>query len=194
MSCDFYEFQSSLFGGDYYCRKDNKVINSDTYYRYCRDYGYRDCPIYLEQSSGGCFITTIVCEILGKNDDDEVLNNLRNFRDNVLQKNEKYYDLLKDYDIIGSMVADCIVNDKDKLNIALWLYNNMILPINGLVLEGNSEEAVNRYYDSTLAMVEYYGLSFCYENLKNNDYEYGCFNPKKAGHGLRKKKNGEGNR
>ena len=90
MSCTYYRWN-----GDYWCDKNNRSVNSDTYSRYCKGYYYDECSVYKRDDSiGGCFITTIVCDTLGKSDDDRVLNNLRYFRDNVLQKNSKYTYLL----------------------------------------------------------------------------------------------------
>ena len=119
MSCPYYTFRQN----DYYCSKNANYVNSDTYYKYCRKYDYDDCPIYKrEDSTSGCYLTTIVCSVLAKEDDNKVLNSLRNFRDNTLQKNEKYYDILKAYDIIGPKISDNINQDKDRFIMANYLY------------------------------------------------------------------------
>ena len=106
MSCTYYRWNGGSFTGDYWCDKNDKRVDSDTYSKYCRGYYYSDCPVYKRSdSSGGCFITTIVCNVLGKSDDDKVLNNLRYFRDNVLKKDECYRYILIDYDNIGPVIA-----------------------------------------------------------------------------------------
>ena len=84
MSCSYYKFSSSLFGGDYWCTKNDCRVDEKTYIKYCRDYNYSSCSIFRKVDSSGCFITTIVCDILKKPDDDKVMKNLRYFRDNVL--------------------------------------------------------------------------------------------------------------
>ena len=190
MSCDFYEFKSGLFCGDYYCKIKDGAVSSDTYYRYCRDYSYRDCPIYKHErnSSSGCFITTIACQILEKQDNDEILNNFRNFRNNILQPNQKYHNILKEYDVIGAMVANCIANDKDKEEMASGLYEHMLLPINDKISKKKYDEAVALYFLVTLRLVKYYGLLNYYYEVRNNDYNYENFEPNKAGHGLKKVK------
>lgn len=188
MACTYYEFKSSLFGGDFWCQKKDCQVDNDTYYKYCRGYSYGDCPIYKHTECSGCFITTIVCQILGHDDNDKVLNNLRNFRDNILQNNEEYHDLLKDYDNIGPKLADCIQNDKDKFEMATGLYNNIILPISNLIEKKDYDNACNKYNIMTLALINYYGLKHEYNNAKDNDYGYQKFDAKQAGHGKRKVK------
>lgn len=188
MSCDFYEYQSGFLCGDYYCKIKKDTINSDTYYKYCRGYNYQECPIYIHErnSSSGCFITTVVCNILGKNDDDKVLNNLRSFRDNILVPNKKYHDILKEYDVIGSRVSEFIVNDKDREKMAVGIYENAILPINERINQKDYDTAVEMYYIMTLSLVNYYGLKHDYNRIKDRNYNNFEFNEKTAGHGLRK--------
>lgn len=188
MACTFYEYRSGLFSGDYWCRKNDCPVDENTYYRYCRNYSYDECPIYKHQESSGCFITTVACQILGKEDQDPILNDLRNFRSNVLQKDEKYYDILKEYDVIGPMVADALVNDKDRDKIASVLYQDVILPVHLLIQKSDYEKAVESYYVMTLMLVNYYGLKHEYNDLKDKNYGYSSveFDPAYAGHGRRR--------
>lgn len=188
MACTFYEFKVGLFGGDYYCNKKGCVVNSDIYYQYCRNYDYRDCPIYKQQTSSGCFITTVACQILGLKDNNPILNNLRYFRDHVLQEKEQYYDILKEYDVIGPIVANALMNDKDRQEMAQGLYQYAILPISKLIDQKEYDKAVENYYLMTLMLVNYYGLKHEYNNIKDRDYDYLEFNPTIAGHGRKRVK------
>lgn len=185
MSCTYYEYKGGLFSGDYWCRKKDCRVDDDTYYKYCRNYSYDECPIYKQQTSSGCFITTITCQILGYDDRNMVMNNLRNFRDNILQKDKKYHDILKEYDVIGPMIADALIQDKDKNQMALGIYQNAILPINELINQKDYEKAVEKYYIMTLMLVNYYGLKSEYNSIKDNNYGYqqNEFVPYLAGHG-----------
>ena len=187
MSCQYYRFESGWFGGDYTCIKDpnnKKVIESEHYYKYCRNYDYRDCPIYKhEESSGPCFITTVACEILGLSDNHEVLNTLRGFRDNVLQKDEKYAEILKVYDAIGPMVADAIRNDENREQVALDLYKSSLLPIVEEIKNNNYVRAIKHYLYMTLFLVSDYNLRNTYNALKDVDFGFTNFAQNKAGHG-----------
>lgn len=188
MSCTYYEFKGGLFSGDYWCTKKDCRVDEDIYYKYCRNYDYKDCPIYKHQESSGCFITTVACQILRKKDNDPILTNLRNFRNNILQKNEKYYDILKNYDVIGPIIADCILNDKEKEQMTQSLYQKAIIPINDLINKKEYDKAVEAYYLMTLLLVNYYGLKRQYNNIKDNNYNDYDFNPQNAGHGLKRAK------
>ena len=54
---------------------------------------------------GGCYITTMICDVLGKEDTCEALEVLRSFRNDVLQKDEKYAPILYEYDVVGPKIA-----------------------------------------------------------------------------------------
>lgn len=141
---------------------------------------------FKTNQSSGCFITTITCQILGKNDDDLILNDLRAFRDNILQQNTQYFDILKEYDSIGPVIANYLFNDPDKIQLATCLYQNIIIPINELIQKKEYQKAVEAYYQMTLLLINYYGLKHHYNTLKENDYDYPNFNPRLAGHGRKR--------
>ena len=122
MSCTYYRWNGGMFG-DYWCDKKDERVDEDHYRRYCRDYNYDECAIYKRtESSGGCFITTVLCNILDLPDNHETLNTLRSFRDNVLKKDKSYKEILMIYDGIGPMVAEAIINDEKKHEKAKDLY------------------------------------------------------------------------
>ena len=192
MSCTYYEFDSGLFGGDYTCTIEGsswdkrKILDTNHYRRYCRsDYDFRDCPFYIRRygSSGGCFITTVLCNILGLPDNHETLNILRNFRDNVLQKDKQYAEILKVYDAIGPMVADKIINDENREQIALDLYKSSLLPIVEEINNNNYNRAIKHYLYMTLYLVSDYNFRDTYNALKEVDFGFTNFNQKTAGHG-----------
>ena len=171
----------------YYCRisdNRNSVLSSFMVDNYCKNNAYK-CPIYAKNgtNSAGCFITTVACEILNKKDDNEVMQNLRKFRDNVLQENEEYFDVLKEYDTVGPVLADRLRNDENREVIAETLYEKILKPISVLVSEDKIEKAVESYYVMTLLLVNYYGLKHDYNNVKENGYYYESFDSKTAGHG-----------
>ena len=122
MSCKYYSWNGIGIFGDYYCDKEKCKVSDDYYQKYCKGYNYNNCPNFKKNNDSGCFLTTIVCNILKKEDNDIVLDKMRMFRDNVLQKDIHYMDILKDYDNIGPVIAQCMILDKDKMKLAEGLY------------------------------------------------------------------------
>ncbi len=140
-----------------------------------------------EKNPSGCFLTTMICNVLGYDDDCFVLNKLRNFRDNVMQKDEKYKDLLLEYDLVGPRIAEYI--KADNKNTTLWdnIYNLYIVPTTNYIMEKNYSEAVNKYRQMYDLLKEYYCVEdISYDEIKK-DYDQS-----RAGHGkvmIKKNKN-----
>lgn len=130
-----------------------------------RDIGY----------SSSCYITTVVCNILGYSDDCGVLNSLRNFRNNVMQKDEKYTKTLYEYDTVGPKIARKLQEEKD-VELATALYNFYLLPTALLVQDKKYDEAVTRYEEMTTGLKDAFGIEDV-EVLENYDIS-------KGGHGL----------
>ncbi len=191
MSCPYYSFKDGLIGGDYWCDVKNKSVPSSQYSLYCRGYNYSNCVIYKSKngSSSGCFITTVVRDILGKKDDDKLLNNLRGFRDNILQKDKKYAEILQDYDNIGPRIADCLWCDKDAKQMAKGIYNTALVPINQMIINKEYDKACEKYYLLTLSLINYYGLKHDYNHDKDSGLYEKDFDIKKSGHGRKLVKN-----
>lgn len=185
MSCPYYTFKDGLlFGGDYWCMVNDHSVDQNVYKVYCKDYNYSSCVVYRKENPvSGCFITTVVCNILHKDDNEELLNNFRSFRDNVLQKNEKYFEYLQDYDNIGPVIADRLYKDKDREKMAKGLYDIALVKINNLIKDKKYDEACEKYHIMTLSLINYYGLKHVY-NLGKDSGEYSRdFNAETAGHG-----------
>lgn len=183
MSCTFYRWNGGVFG-DYWCDKKNERVSSDIYSRYCRDYSYGDCPIYKQSnSSGGCFITTITCNILGNEDNCKVLNNIRFLREEVLKKDQKYLEILMDYDYVGPLIACSIEHDSGKKEMATMLYDKVLSKVSTLIEKKEYQSAIEIYQKMVLSLIDYYGLKEFYEHYKNNCYDVDIFNIEKSGHG-----------
>ena len=189
MSCTYYRWNNEGFFGDYWCDKKNSKVDSDIYSRYCRDYNYRECPIYKQSTSSSCcFITTVTCNILGLPDNHEVLNTLRNFRDNTLQKDKKYEEILKIYDAVGPIIANNLNNDENKVQIASDIYKETLLPIVNNIKNNETNRAIQHYLYMTLYLVSHYNQKDTYNNLKETNYGFKQFNQYLAGHGKRMEK------
>lgn len=123
--------------------------------------------------SSSCYITTIICDVLGFEDDCSILNTLRYFRDNTMQKDIKYLPLLLEYDVIGPQIANNIQREySNTKDIELWtqFYNFYLVQTANLIKENKQEEAVNCYIEMVSSLKEYFALENV--NLKNMTNEY----------------------
>ena len=158
--------------------------NSDYIKGYCawyHAYYYPDdsCHHYKGTSSGGgCYITTMVCNVLGYEDDCDVLNTMRSLRNDVLQKDPKYSLILYEYDTIGPKIAEKL--QKEDASFVKKIYEGCLLPIVDLIKNKNNEKAINKYVEMTRSLEECYGLQFNLIVPKNYDYKNG-------GHGQKTK-------
>ena len=185
-TCRYYYYEGGFFSSGNTCSVTGKrePVTEEYYRKYCcRDYNRVDCPLHKKYGpyiSSGCFITTVVSNILGNPDNCQVLNDFRNFRNNILQKNSKYYDGLREYDVIGPTIAICMALDMNSRDMADMTYQLDLLKVHQLYLEGKYDEAYDTYCKMTRDLISYYGLDELYARLNNQEYD---FIPEKAGHG-----------
>lgn len=156
-----------------------------TYEYYCQNDGY-NCPWYQQAygSSGGCFITTVTCGILGKEDNDPVMDALRSFRNTVLQKSDEYDNVLKLYDRVGPIISFKLFHDKDRNEKAAKLYSKLD-EFTKIINKGEHNEAAKKYIMMTLRLVAEYSMQEDYRSLRDSNFGYqdGEFDRKVAGHG-----------
>lgn len=156
MSCDFYTYKGGTLFGDFYCMKKEDTINMDTYNRYCKNYNYKECPIYKSGNSSGCYLTSACIFAKGLKDDCHELTTLRQFRDQWLAKTTKGKKLIKQYYEIAPKVVSSINDREDKLTIYQKIYNKMILPCVEFIENEKYEEALGLYQNWTLKLEKEY--------------------------------------
>ena len=150
------------------------------YYTYdsTRDYD----ELHRIDNPSGCYITTIMCEILGLPDNSEILETLRAFRDNVLQKNPKYYLILLQYDIYGPLISINLKNDSNKVNICRDLVKRYFAPIKVFIDDNHYDEAITFYARMVNELKARYGIIT--NSQKENIPDY---NQELGGHGYVRK-------
>lgn len=103
------------------------------------------------QSSGGCFITTAICEGLGLPDDCEELQVLRTWRD-VWLRESTFGSTLIDlyYDVAPVLIKQLKVQEVSQEMLG-YLRTRFILPAVAAIKSGNNDEAFQLY----VAMLRY---------------------------------------
>lgn len=136
----------------YWCKEKRRYVeptDSSCYY-FLEDKSKSQSGGYQQS---GCYITTIVVNILGYADDCELLTTLRSFRDNILKLNPDYLPILIEYDRVGPIISEYLRMKNDQ-KFCLELVQNFLIPCTKLIQEGHVEAAVETYKNMVLFLKE----------------------------------------
>lgn len=180
-SCGYMDL-NDYRGCKYYCKRDYTyydIMNDKCLYytEACELDDNRDYYDIKKANRSDCYLTTIVCTILGFADDCEILNVMRMLRNNILQKNKRYMGLLMEYDFCGPRIAKCLLEDENAKWIAKELLENFLKPIILYIGNNDYEAAIVMYENMTNILKENYNI---------NDYTYylSDYDQTKGGHGV----------
>lgn len=154
--CDEY-YEDLVKNGKFYCNKMHRYVlvkepSCNTYFV------KRDKNRPLRSPSNGCYITTAVVDVLGYEDDCEVLETLRAFRDNYMKKEEKYLPLLEDYNTVGRIISHKLEKDENKEKIANMMYNIFIKSSIDAIKDREYSCAIGIYENMVYFLMDYYEL------------------------------------
>ena len=160
MSCDYLDRGGYLFSNGWICKLTDKYISSEIVRGLCDTSNYRDCEKYIEEfgTSGTCYLTTAMCEVLGKEDNCKELETLRSFRENYLKETGTYDTLLTDYAIVGPIISEKILDDENCENVAKTMKKCYIDNAIYFIENEDYRNAVGIYIDMTLSLMDYYEL------------------------------------
>lgn len=158
------------------CRYGNGVAQDYNkamfWYEKAREHGDEDAQEYIDSlrqertrssgssssgsSSGGCYITTAVCDSLGKTDDCYELVTFRHFRDNWLIKQSDGEMLIREYYNVAPYIVEQINKRADAAKIyrSIW-YKFLVLCLEHIE-RGELQQCKNTY----LQMVRYLANKF----------------------------------
>ena len=159
IKCSYMHKRQNGWSDEYYCTKVEHTVSYDQYINKCCSYSYDECDNYkYDKPSSGCFITTVVCDTLGMDDNNMYLMLLRNFRKDYLQRKTDGIKVLEEYDTIGPVIAHCINNDEKKKEVAQGVFVNSIIPVINDICDGKNSSAINKYILMTKNLISKYGL------------------------------------
>ena len=159
---------SGLFGGYSYNKKVSEKNISDA------------IKMVAKNQKSGCYITTVVCKILEEKDNCFCLRWLRFFRDKVLKQDEKYAELLYQYDHLGPQISYYLMLDPYKEELAHVLLDYYIKPITEFIIHKHYDEAIENYIQMTKELQKRYSID---QIDYNNEYQ----DLTNAGHGIVRK-------
>lgn len=185
--CTYLKPDSEDLYGRYWCetRLERVLATDEECYRFCRAYSRSSSTsekfekISKDKSESQCYLTTVMCQILKMTDDNYFLNTMRHFRNETLQKNEKYKHLLVEYDIIGPKIVQNIMDDPMRVKISVDCMYNYIKPITKLIKTNENDSAVNMYTEMTNKLKSLYNIDsyISVEQINKADIN-------KSGHGV----------
>ena len=152
MSCPYYYYNYN----SYACRKINKDVNEDTYYKYCRTYSYDSCPIYKGNDTSGCFLTSACVEAKGLADDCRELTILREFRDSYLKSTPEGASDICEYYHTAPAIVEKIKDKSDAKETFARIYEELVLPCVTLIEAGKLTEAHSAYKEYTRRLQKQY--------------------------------------
>ena len=139
--CDFHEKRG--WARDY-CLKKNDYVDSDTARKYCQ-YGGKNCPIKMQKSPGGCYLTTACVNHKGLPDDCVELTTLRGFRDKYMSQTEQGKEDINEYYRTAPAIVESIDNSEEAGEVYEQLYSDVIVPCVELIQNGKNDEAYEKY-------------------------------------------------
>lgn len=119
--------------GSEWCYKFNKEVYDDYWCMAC------------EKEDDGCYLTSLVCEILGYEDDCYELEFLRSFRDNYLSNLPEGKQILDEYKTISQSIIPKIKIRDDKVQIAEKVRQEYISPAIQLIKDKRQKEGIELY-------------------------------------------------
>lgn len=120
--------------------------------------------------NSGCYITTLICNVLGYSDDHVVLRTLRNFRESYLKTKPEFIPMLQEYDQIGPMISRHLEDEINNQYTANLVLTYFIIPCVDAIQHQKYIEAV-QYYEE---MVEYFKQKYDLKNIQidyNKEYD-----------------------
>lgn len=156
IDCNEY-YEDLVKNGRFYCKKMHRYVL--VHEHSCSTYFVKrskDRPLRLKPND--CYITTAIVDILGYEDNCDVLEALRSFRDNYMKHQEYCLPLLEDYDIVGPLISEELLNDEKREKQAKRLLNGFIKEALSAIKDGAYDTAVDLYLHMTEFLMGWYDI------------------------------------
>ncbi len=150
------EKNKSRWADEYYCNKKYRGGYHCKTDRGCRDFELDKSKV--SENNPGCYITTMVCDVLGYGDNCELLTTLRNFRENYLKTKPEYLPLLLEYDQVGPIISENIRNFSNKIDLSIHAVQKYLYPCLIAINNEHYEDAVNIYQEMVYFLKELFNI------------------------------------
>lgn len=196
MECTFKKWGKNHLRGPFYCEKAKAKVTAYRHAQYCKGPCYTECPIYKKSYDSDCFLATIFSKLELSNDiSDSILENFKNFRRNILEKDFKYRDLLVYHDRISPFIADAIRNTNiDTIDEFLReiIFNSYLIPINEYIVSGQVDKAISYYEKMRELLIVNFSLNKEYASMQYRYQHPELYKPKSLFRSLKCHNKGNG--
>ena len=153
--CAYFEYKPGFFIDYSSCLKHKRSTKREN--TACKDFVPKKNGHSYKRS--GFWITTFICNVLGISLDDNVYLAMKDLREDFLEQDNKYKEILNEYDAIGPLICIKMRMEENVVGFANYLYNNFI-KLSALAWnEGNADEAYQIYLNMFELLKEKYGFT-----------------------------------
>lgn len=181
MDCTFKKWGYGHYRGPSYCEKKGKRVTQYRYNQYCQGPYYTECSIYKENYEKNCFLRALFDKLNDNTiDSKDFLNSWKLFRKNILEKNNKYRDLLVYHDRISPLIADAIRNTNIKSidEFLKIIYKYYIINISNYIKNNQVERAIEVYKKMLELLIVNFSLNKEYASMKYRYQHPELYKPK----------------
>ncbi len=155
--CDFMDLKDVNKYGECYCSKMRHYYKkSDPACHHFQKNGK-----YIGSDSH-CYITTCVCSILKEEDTSDTMQTIRFLRDTYMKKEVDCYSILREYEVVGPIIAKRVLADPNKETVAKIVKRDYLDKCVEEIKEKKYDEAIDRYIDLTNSLINHYGIEEIY--------------------------------
>jgi hypothetical protein len=137
--------QCPHYKGNLVCGATNRTITKTIRDNTCYSYSYDKCVDYKKASSGGCYITSAVCESFGKPDDCYELTMFRRFRDGWLKNQSGGNKAIQHYYANAPKIVDKINLLPNARTIWRKIYDSHIIRCIRQLESGDNQKCYELY-------------------------------------------------
>ena len=113
----------------------------------------------MYEYSSRYYITTAILSIVKALDNNHQLDIIKDFTENILKKDPKYFPILFAYEIIGPQIAKKLHEDKNKIRVATTMFYLYIKPTVAAIQNKETEKAIEIYKSMTIELAKIYNIN-----------------------------------
>ena len=112
----------------------------------------------METNNSNWYIVTAIFSKLRLSDDYECVKVLHDFRENILENDSKYENMLYSYDLVGPIISQLVFNDPYAVELCKTLLQEYLGSMLDSIRANEYDEAVLRYEQMVEVLMNRYNI------------------------------------